>query len=120
MTTTELYNAVGRAVKKAKRVPVVINYSVGGVKYQKTPDESDLAVLHKIDLEPIPGWFPTKRIDGDIDLWYQRDYRSLGIYSVDAFFLSAGRSLWSPSFTKRLKNTQSDCGVFFGSGFSLS
>ena len=86
LTTTEFDKVIGKAVKKAKRIPVVINYSVGGSKYDKEPDEKDLALLRKIDKEPIPGWFPTKRIDEDIDLWYERDYRSLGIYSVDAFF----------------------------------
>ncbi len=86
MATTEFDKVVGKPVQKAKRIPVVINYSIGGSKYEKEPDDNDLALLRKIEQEPIPGWFPTKRIDGDIDLWYERDYRSLGIYSVDAFF----------------------------------
>jgi len=86
MTMTEFDKAAGKAVQKAKRVPVIINYSIGGEKYEKEPDGKDLALLRKIANEPIPGWFPTKRIDEDIDLWYERDYRTLGIYSIDAFF----------------------------------
>jgi DNA modification methylase len=86
MTTTEFDKTAGMAVQKAKRIPVVINYSVDGQKFEKEPDEKDLAVLRKIAKESIPGWFPTKRIDEDIDLWYERDYRSLGIYTIEAFF----------------------------------
>jgi hypothetical protein len=86
MTTTEFDSVLGKAIPKAKRVPVTINYSIAGNKYEKKPDEQDLALLRKIGREPISEWFPTQRIDKDIDLWYERDYRSLGIYSVDAFF----------------------------------
>lgn len=86
MTTTEHDTASGTPVRKAKRVPVVINYSVGKERYEKKPDKDDLELLKRIEREPIPGWYPTKRIDADIDLWYERDYRSLGIYSIDALF----------------------------------
>jgi DNA modification methylase len=86
MTTTEHDTATGKPISKAKRIPVVINYSLGKDRYEKEPDKDDLAVLKRIEQEPIPGWYPTTRIDGDIDLWYERDYRSLGIYSIDALF----------------------------------
>jgi predicted RNA methylase len=86
MTTTEHDPATGKLIGRAMRIPVVINYSLGKDRYEKSPDKDDLAILKRIEQESIPGWFPTNRIDGDIDLWYERDYRSLGIYSIDALF----------------------------------
>ncbi|MFL5586051.1 MAG: DNA methyltransferase [Ktedonobacteraceae bacterium] len=77
---------LNQTVSKAKRVPVLINYTVGGRRFEKTPDSADLELLDRIEREPIPDWYPTRRIDEDIDLWYERDYRSLGIFSIDAFF----------------------------------
>ncbi|HOQ98926.1 MAG TPA: DNA methyltransferase [Anaerolineae bacterium] len=84
--TTVVDRALGRPVPKAKRVPVVINYAVGQTRFEKAPDEEDLSLLDRIEHEAIPVWYPTDRIDRDIDLWYERDYRSLGIYTVDSFF----------------------------------
>lgn len=84
--TTVFDPIVGQPVEKAKRIPVVINYSVGKSRFEKAPDAEDLETLQRIESEPVPAWYPTRRIDEDIDLWYERDYRSLGIYSIDAFF----------------------------------
>lgn len=86
LTTTEKDTSTGKPIARAKRIPVVINYSVGKDRYEKEPDADDLELLKRIQREPIPGWYPTKRIDSDIDLWYERDYRSLGIFSIDALF----------------------------------
>ncbi len=83
---TEFDQVTGQAISRARRTPVVINYSVGSNRFEKKPDDEDINLLDRIEQEPIPGWYPTRRIDKDLDLWYERDYRSLGIYSVDAFF----------------------------------
>ena len=85
-TTMVMDTTAGKPVKKARQVPVLINYSIGKKKYEKTPDANDLEVLRRIEKVTIEDWYPTKRIDEDIDLWYERDYRALGIYSIDGFF----------------------------------
>lgn len=94
--TTVLDPTLGRPIAKAKRVPVLIDYRIGSVRFQKKPDDADREVLRRIDQEAVPGWYPRRRIDEDIDLWYERDYRALGIFSVDAFF--SKRSLIAASF----------------------
>ena len=86
-------SALGQEIERARQVPVRINYSVGRHRYEKKPDEDDLALIRKIDENEIPYWYPTTRIDRDIDIWYERDYRQLGVYSVDAFFTK--RNLWT-------------------------
>lgn len=91
--------SVGKPVKKARQVPVRINYSIGKIKHEKVPDADDFEVLRRIDKIAIDAWYPTKRIDEDIDLWYERDYRALGIYSIDGFFTR--RSLIMVAWFKR-------------------
>lgn len=60
---TSLYDeAIQETVKQAKQVPVLINYSVGKTRKEKSPDALDLALLQAINNEPIPYWFPTDKI----------------------------------------------------------
>lgn len=44
--------------KRVKRVPLIINYSIGKKKYEKAPDKDDLDLLHKIEQSPLHGFFP--------------------------------------------------------------
>jgi DNA modification methylase len=56
--------AIGETIKQAKQVPVQINYSVAGVsgRFEKKPDEGDLALIAKIENEDIPYWHPSLRM----------------------------------------------------------
>lgn len=42
----------------AKQVPLVINYTFNGKKYEKEPDENDMKNISKIENTDIPYWFP--------------------------------------------------------------
>lgn len=46
---SEFSTADNSIVKKAKQIPVLINYTVGGKRYEKRPDEEDLALVDKIN-----------------------------------------------------------------------
>jgi predicted RNA-binding Zn-ribbon protein involved in translation (DUF1610 family) len=48
-----------RIVRTPKRKPVLINYNVGGARYEKDPDATDLALLLKIESLAIPPEVPT-------------------------------------------------------------
>ncbi len=91
-------SALNAEFERARQQPVLINYSVKGSKekLEKRPDQNDLAVIEKIEASEIPYWYPITRIDRDIDLWYERDYRSLGIYAIHHFF--SKRNLWMTAF----------------------
>ncbi len=80
--------SLSQTVRRARQEPVLIHYNVGRQRLTKRPDERDLALIAKIAQQGIPYPFPNERIDRDIDMWYERDYRSLGLYSVDGFFTS--------------------------------
>ncbi len=76
----------GATHTSAKRVPVLIEFERGGKRVTKKPDAADFALIRKIDETKPTGYFPNVRIDKDIDLWYERDYRSLGVDNVYDFF----------------------------------
>jgi len=59
---TRYDKAIGQTIRQAKQVPVLINYSVGRKRYEKTPDAFDLALIEKIEELDIPYWFPTDRM----------------------------------------------------------
>ena len=47
-----------RTCSRVKRVPVIINYSVDGVVYEKAPDKADFEILKQVDGEPPSAFFP--------------------------------------------------------------
>ena len=51
--------ASGKPWKRIRLRPVLINYSVGGNRYEKEPDENDLEVLPRIADLPLPPEVPT-------------------------------------------------------------
>lgn len=52
----------GDSIKQAKLVPVLINYSVGGKRFDKKPDAIDMKLFEKLDSEQIPYPFPSNRM----------------------------------------------------------
>ncbi|WP_367344116.1 DNA methyltransferase [Methanomethylovorans sp.] len=53
---------IKETIRQAKQVPVLINYSVNGKRFEKVPDEYDLELIKKIENSSIPHWFPTTHI----------------------------------------------------------
>lgn len=54
--------ATGRPTQRLKRVPVLIDYSIGKSKYQKQPSPDDLSVLRRIEALPLPPAVPTTEL----------------------------------------------------------
>lgn len=55
-------DATGNVIQMIKQVPVKINYSYGGKRFEKRPDDNDLALIERIDNLHIPYWYPTLRM----------------------------------------------------------
>ena len=86
---TKFDSAIGETVKQAKQVPVLINYSKGKKRYEKKPDDFDLALIEYIEKSEIPYWYPTHKIPkGD----KTGDPFSVGITHVHHFYTK--RNLW--------------------------
>ncbi|MCL5972244.1 MAG: site-specific DNA-methyltransferase [Firmicutes bacterium] len=93
--TTFYDDAIQETVRHAKQVPVLINYSVGKARKEKSPDALDLALLEAINHEPIPYWFPTDRMpEGD----ESRRNDAIGITHVHQFYTKRNLSILSSLF----------------------
>jgi len=71
-------------VTMAKQVPVLINYSVGKKRFEKKPDEFDLALIEKINNMEIPYWYPTDELPNGYNT--EQPKRSHGITHVHQFY----------------------------------
>lgn len=81
----------GERIQVAQQVPVQINYSFAGCRYDKKPDAFDLALLDKIERERIPYWVPTDKLpDGDNTSQPQISH---GFTRVSQFYTK--RNLWT-------------------------
>jgi DNA modification methylase/predicted RNA-binding Zn-ribbon protein involved in translation (DUF1610 family) len=87
---TKFDSAIGKTVKQAKQVPVLINYSIGKKRYEKTPDEFDLALIEYIEKSEIPYWYPTYRMPEGFNTEQPRI--SHGLTHVHHFYTK--RNLW--------------------------
>ena len=61
--------ALHQTIHQAKQVPVLINYTVGKQRLEKTPDDFDRALLTAIENETISDWFPTEPMMGKGEKW---------------------------------------------------
>ena len=48
--------------RQAKQVPVLMNYTFGGKRYEKQPDEEDLRTFAKVMESDIDDWYPSDRM----------------------------------------------------------
>jgi len=80
---------LGQVVRRAKQTPVLVNYSVGRKRHEKTPDAEDLALIRRIEESNIPHWFPMDRMPAGDE---SRRNDDIGITHVHRFYTR--RNLW--------------------------
>jgi hypothetical protein len=81
--------ATNQIVRKAKQVPVLINYTLAKKRFEKVPDEFDLSLVRSIEAQDIPFWFPSDRMpEGD----ESRRNDDAGITHIHQFYTK--RNLW--------------------------
>lgn len=83
-----------KVVTMARQSPVLINYTVGKKRFEKVPDQADVALIEKIDGMEIPYWYPTDALPDGYNT--EQPKRSHGIEHVHQFYIK--RSLMSVSF----------------------
>jgi len=74
----------GEIRQVAKYLPVAVETLATGKERDLNAGEASAAL--KLEESRIESWYPHATIERDIDLWYERDYRSLGLLSVDRFY----------------------------------
>ena len=86
---TKFDYALKKSVRQVKKIPVLINYSVGGKRVERIPDTLDLVLIEKIENCEIPYWYPTDRM---IEGKETRRNDPIGITHVHHFYTK--RNLW--------------------------
>lgn len=87
-THTYVDDHTGEVVSIAKQIPVLINYSFLGKKYDKEPDKDDIALVSKIESMKIPYWYPTDLMMHIGEKWgdtYRSGYHA-GYTRIHQFF----------------------------------
>ena len=64
---TKMLDVTGKIVDFAKHVPVSINYTYSGNRYDKAPDSEDLLKIEQLSYDKITTWFPVKRMCDGIE-----------------------------------------------------
>lgn len=95
--TTRYDTSIGQTVRQVKHVPVLINYTVGKKRYEKKPDQFDLALIAKIDEFSIPYMFPFSELPDGYNT--SQPKRSHGLTHTHHFYTK--RNLWVLSALKR-------------------
>ena len=100
--------STGKTIKRAKRLPVIINYSVGNKRYEKCPNSGDYAIIQKIDNQDNPYWKPTNFIGhGD----KMSDPLNAGITHIHHFYTE--RNAWVLAALWKRINAANTCGLRF-------
>jgi len=108
---TKIDPSQNASVQIPRRVPVLINYTIGGVKHEKEPDANDIELLRKIDRVDLPLEVPTLKLP-DMQMAKVGRMKTVCITHIHQFFLHrAGISLatlWRKATEvpdKRLRNS---------------
>lgn len=77
-------NSINSIQKRIKLVPVIVVAKAGKEKIQRAPNEYDLEIINKIELESIQNFFPTTELPEGYNT--EQPKRSRYIYHVHNFF----------------------------------
>jgi len=86
-----VYDSVlGQTIRRVKQAPVLINYSVGSERFEKSPDDFDRRIIKRIEEADIPHWFPTDRMPAGDE---SRRNDDIGMTHIHHFYTR--RNLWA-------------------------
>jgi len=89
--------ALKTTINQAKTIPVRINYSFQGKRYDKIPDRADLELADKIERSPVEGHFPNQRL---IPGQETRRNDPIGITHVHHFYTRRNLNVFSFAFNE--------------------
>lgn len=109
---TQFDKGIDQTIRQAKQVPVLINYSVGKQRFEKTPDEFDLTLRERIEKADITYWFPNARMPEGEE---SRRNDKFGITHTHHFYTK--RNLWTVAaiWSEIQKSKSSLCDFLFTS-----
>lgn len=102
---TKFDTAIGQTVKLPRRIPVLVNYSVGKTKYEKAPDGDDLELYERIAALPLPTIVPTATLP-DMQMMRVGRMQPSGIKRFHQFFLPRGAHALAALWDSALKSPE--------------
>lgn len=99
-----------KVITKSKIVPVLINYSFQGKRYNKKPDENDLQLLSKLNEEGTNNWFPIGGFPKGVNT--EQPIRSHGFTNVHHLTSSRNNIILGAYFEKIQMSKFKDLGTF--------
>ncbi|MFC1887011.1 DNA methyltransferase, partial [Thermodesulfobacteriota bacterium] len=100
-------NAIQETCRRPKRVPVLINYSVGKTKYEKEPDDEDLKILRRIEKLSLPTEVPTLKLP-DMQMARVGRMKTTAVTHIHHFFLPRAAQALSAVWRRAAKKNQTD------------
>ncbi|MBR8836038.1 MAG: hypothetical protein DSM106950_18945 [Stigonema ocellatum SAG 48.90 = DSM 106950] len=130
---TRFDNAINQTIKQAKKVPVLIIYSVGSKRFQKAIDIFDYAIIETIENLNLYHWFPTDRMpegeesrrNDDIGITHLHHfYTKRNLYTLASYFYRLHQSeltlrnlfLLTGALPDLIKSTRLRIGAYFHGG----
>ncbi len=71
-----------KPIQRIRRVPVLINYSIGKAKFEKKPTKQDMERLRKIEALSLPPSVPTNEIPYNRRMYTRFTYGTQGLHSM--------------------------------------
>ena len=96
--STEFDEKLNKTVSVSKQTPQLINYTVDGKKYSKSPTSYDLNILEKINKYKVPHWYPFDELPDGYNT--SQPLRSHGLSHVHHFFTKRNLAVLSSCFAK--------------------
>jgi hypothetical protein len=96
--------SLGEAIKQAKQVPVAINYTYDGKRFEKRPDDQDLETISQAKDLSANSWFPTNRM---MDGGETRRNDPDGLTHVHHFYSARNRAVLALFWEKIQKRMRS-------------
>ena len=87
-----------KTVEVAKQVPVKINYTYGGKRYDKDPDKDDLELINKISKMKYPYWVPSDKMPEGYNT--EQPKNSHGVEYVHQFYTKRNLIVYSAFVAK--------------------
>ena len=79
---TQFDKNLDKSIHQVKQIPVLINYSINGKRFEKKPDVHDLELLSKIKNSDIPYWFPVNSIIDGKEIGRLKSIEILNIHQL--------------------------------------
>lgn len=96
---TERDAATSDPIKRPRRTPIIVNYTIGKKKYEKEPSEADIALCEKIARLPTPAGLPTDKLP-DMQMTRVGRIQTIALSHVHHFFFPRAAHIISAFWEK--------------------